>query len=668
MSYRSVYDWGLAIVLMGLEVASLRAEDIVPFRVTGVDGYATLRYLGDGSTTREGTTAGSRQQQGDMRAEIFLNGHGFVYHPNFLTLDVGGGPILSRQSFSGESGADSNTATQYNLTMRATLLKDKPFRGSLYFDHLNPTQSIAPGQIMTQENRRYGGEFSLLSPVTPVPLNFAYSHAESKGRGSDRVVDDNTEQFRVRADFSLGARGTTQVQYQALRQASITGASLLPILASRNDSEGLTVDTRLQLGGERAFDLTQLLAINHRHYEAGALRVPDQSDWRLMLDMRHKTNQQLQEFVTVDGSSNHQGDFNSNQRSLAGGLNYRPKSGLQLASVIRGTVGDTDRFSNRTRGANGSVNYQEDLWQGTLQSAYSMAVDWRSQQASSSTVPVLGESVQLSGTQFVALTNEHITTGSVMVSNAMRTQVFVENVDYVLTAVGTRVRVQRLVGGLILDGEQVLVDYQYDVGGTYTYRQVDQSFSLGWAYGRYFNISFRYLNSQPELLSGLSTFPLNPVSSTVWGVRGELPVLNVGWSVGAGVEMEDRRETIAPFRRISSDAYLQNDELIGGFGNLRFGVRRTLVNYGVPTQNVDLSGYDLRYGGRPALGWNLTATANYERDVGGLLPRKHFDAALNAQWRERKLSMTISLMRAREFQGAVERARSLLQWFLRRDL
>lgn len=654
-------------MLLGLVSKGVWAEEIAPFRITGTDGYATLRYLQDdyGAATGDGMSSNSQQQQRDLRMDVFLNGHGYVYHPNFLSLDVGGGPILQRQQYAANAGSAAYTGKQYNLSVKASFLKDKPYRGSLFYDHLNPTQSVAPGQVITQENQRYGGDFSLLAPISPVPLNFSFSHGESNGKGADRVVNDNTDQYSLRLSRSFGALGNTQLQYQSQRQSSLSGSSLLPIQASRNNSDGLNVDSRFQLRSN--LDLTQLFSMNRRTYVSGALHVPAQSDMRVMLDLRHRYSTDLQEYLTVNSSRNHQGSVDSTQQSVGGGLYFRPDPGLELTAGARGETSQTDSFTSQTRSANGSVNYQQALWDGVLQTGYSAAIDWRSQQASSASTPIFGEAVTLTGTQYAALSRNNVTKDSITVTNNTRTQVFAENVDYLLTVVGAETRIQRLLGGGILDGEQVLVDYRYDVGGTYAYRQVDQNVSVGWSYGRYLSFSLRHLDSKPVLVSGQTIFPFNVVSSTVWGMRAEIPLATLGWSVGGGYEREERQETLAPFQRSSSDAYLQNDDPLPAFANVRLGMRRTRVDYGNASQNVNMTGYDFRYGARPGFGWDVSATANVERDDGGMLPRRRMDAALNAQWRERKLSMTFSFMRTRETQGEVQRTRSLLQWQLRRD-
>ncbi len=648
----------------------LRAQEIAPLRIGDVDGYASMTYLRDISASDGAGAAngGSRVKLSDFRTDLFFNGHGYVYHPNLLTLDIGGGPILQQQQYASEGGDMAYTGSQYNLSLRATLLKDKPYRGSVYFEHLNPTQSIAPGQVITQENQSYGGEFSLLAPVTPVPFNLSFSHSESKGRGADRVLNDNTDQFSFRASRSFGVFGSTQLQYQALRQTSVSGSSLLPIQASHNESQGLTIDSRLQLGAAHDTDLTQLFSMNHRSYQEGAVAVPDQSDARLMLDLRHRFSPRLQEFITLDASRNDQGDLHAVHKLVGGGIYYRPQPGLEISSGARGDDSNTDLYSARSRSLSGAVNYQLPLAGGVLNAGYSALADWRTQEARSLTTPVTGEVLLLTGLQYIALGHKYPAAGSIVVSNATRTQVFTQNIDYLLTVVGAETRVQRLVGGAILDGERVLIDYAYDVGGSFTYRQIDQSASLGWGMGRYLNLSLRYLDSRPSLLSGDPLFPFNTISSMVWGARSEVPIANLGWSVGAGYERENRRETLAPFRRMSADAYLQNDELLPLFANLRLGARRTTVDYGNPAQNVDLNGYSVLLGSRPMQGWNASAAANYERDQGGLLPRKRIDGALNAQWRERKLTMTFSLVHTRETQSEVQRVRSLMQFMLRRDI
>lgn len=661
----------LAVALAALAAGAPGAQEIKPWHLDFANGYVGMRSLREGTLTDGGGGAGggvSRQRQSDLRTEVYVNGQGYIYHPNLLSLDIGAGVLAQRQRFSGDSGNADLGGSQYNLSLKGAVLKDKPVRGTFYFEHLNPAQSALPGQVMTQQNQRYGGDLSVLAPVSPVPLTLRYGHTSARGRGTDRVLDDSADQLALEAARSFGPLGDTRLSWQAARQASTSGSSLLPLQTARGSSASFGIDTRLHLGAARAFDLTEVLALNQRRYESAAGAVPDQRDARLLLDLRHRTSRILQEYLAFDGSSNRQGEIDAARRVLSGGVYYRPAAGAEASVGVRDDRSVTRQVASQARGVQASANLQQPLGPGMLQASYGVLVEQRAQQAAAATVPVLGETVLLTGIELVALARGHVVPGSVTVANAARSQVFIENIDYRLDVVGTQTRIQRVVGGAILDGERVLLDYAYQSGGTFAYRQFENNLALGWSAGRRLDVSVRVLEQRPTLTEGEPTFPLNHVRSVQWGARSEVPLADTGWAAGGSIEREVRRETLLPLRRTTLDAWVQNDEPLPGFGNLRAGTRRTRIDYGLPGQNVDLVGYDVRYGGRPAPGWNFSATASRERDGGGSLPRSRLDAAFDAQWRERKLTLSISLHRTEESQGPTQRGRTLLMLNLRREL
>ena len=183
--------------------------------------------------------------------------------------------------------------------------------------------------------------------------------------------------------------------------------------------------------------------------------------------------------------------------------------------------------------------------------------------------------------------------GSVPVTNQSQTQTFIENVDYLLIVVGAETSLQRLASGSILDGEVVLVDYTYDIGGTYAYAQLDQTLNLNWNIARNIDAYFRWYDSSPEITSGVSTFPLNTVQDVLLGMRAEVP-FNLGFSVGGSYELEDRDETISPFQRGAGDLFLQTTEPLFGMMNMRLTGRLSRIDYEFSDQDVDLTGYELR--------------------------------------------------------------------------
>jgi hypothetical protein len=657
------------VAVLGWAAMACHAEDVAPFRLTGVEGYATTRFLRDEIVTSQpGAGADSRESQSDLRGELFVMTHSYVYHPNFLSLDIGGGPILQRQDFAIDSSDTQSSGALYNFTGRATFLREKPYRGSVFYDHLNPTLSVAPGQVLTQENTSYGFDFALLAPVTPVPLYVDATRSHFQGRGVDRVIDDQVDRVNLRASRSFGALGSTQLQYQDTRQESLSGSPNLQVQASSASTQGFNADSRFQFGANRQYDLVNLVTLNAQSYALGQGPFPDRRDARFFLDLRARHTDTLQTFADYNYSTSSQGDIASTLNSASAGLSYWPTKDLSATFGLRGENNQTNQFSTHSYGVDGSGRYQRALSLGVAQANYGFRYDHRDQVAVANQTDIIGERVTLVGTTFNALSHQRVIAASVVVNNGTRTQTFVEGFDYTLTVVGLETRVQRVIGGNIVDGQEVLVDYSYDVGGTYAYAQTDQTFNVNWGLSNYVNVYFRYFDSAPHLISGAPSFPLNTVRSSLYGARADIP-LRVPFEpmVGGSFESEDRRETVSPYRREAEDFYIQAEEPLFGTGNFRLSTRRMRVDYASSIQDVNLIGYDFRYWSRHWFGLDVSLDGSYERDTGGPVLRRRVIGSAKAQWRYRKATLTLDLARTRETQGTFERGRTLFQLLGRRD-
>ena len=650
------------------------AQEIAPFKLTGVEGHNTVRYMRDEFVTSQpgaGLTPGarSRQAQSDFREELFVMTHSYVYHPNLLSLDIGGGPILQRGNFANDAESTLSQGALYNFTGRAMLLRDKPYQGSVFFEHLNPTLNVAPGQVITQENTRCGADFSLMAPVTPVPMYIDATRSHFQGRGADRVVDDEIDRVNFRASRSFGALGASQFQYQATQQASMSGSPNLPIQSSQSSNQGLSLDSRLQFGTARQYDLTHLVTLNTQAYTLqGQGPIPERKDGRMFVDLRGRHSKELQSFGFYNYNSSDQGELGSSLHAAAAGLNFTPRPEFMAGVGVHGEENQTRQLATRSRGLDSSLRYQKTLPLGVVQASYGLRYDQREQKAAAAQTSIIGERVTLTGSNYVALGHQHLNAGSLVVSNATRTQTFVEGQDYVLTLVGAETRLQRLIGGAILDAQELLLDYAYDVGGSFAYSQADQTLNLSWSLRSYVNAYYRYLDSEPRLGAGSPTYPLNLVQSGLYGARADVPLrLFTDMTLGGSVERENRRETISPYRRDAKELYVQTDDPFFGAGTLRVSTRRTRVEYEHAAQNVNLQGYDLRYWARLRLGIDLSANVSYENDTGGVLERRRMITAAKAQWRHRKMNLSFDLGRTLETQGEFKRSRALLQFMARRD-
>lgn len=639
------------------------AQEIGLFRLTGMEGHASARYVGDEFATQQ-LEVRSRQELSDLRETVFLMTHSYFYHPNFMTLDLGAGPIFQRGRSSADSGETSSGRTLYDLIARASFLRDKPYRGSVFYEHLNPTLNVAPGSVVTQENTRYGLDFSLLAPA---PVDMGVSRFRAKGSGVDRIVDSVTDQFSLRTSRPIPGFGLTQFRYEFTGQDSMNGSPSLPIQRTRIDRQNYQLDTHLRFGERDKYDLFNLVSFDTQAYDMSHGTMPDRRSGRFLLDFIGRESERLNIFATYGFNSTDQEITSVTSNAASAGLGYAPLKDLLLRQTVRAEDNAGTQLDSRFLGTDSSAQYKRQLGPGVLSGSYSLRYGRRDQRASMPQVNIIGEMLMMAGTTVIPLGQQRVAAGSIVVSNSTRNQVFIEGVDYALSALGLQTRVQRLVGGSILDGQEVLVDYVFDAGGTYASNLKDQTFNVDWAIGSYFGVYFRYLDSAPKLTSGLPTTPLNVVRSTLYGARLDLPLrLPFELAFGGLYQREDVRETIAPYRRRQYEVYAQSEPFFGR-GTIRAAARRVDQDFETSLQDVRLVGYDASVLAQYPLGINVSANATYERDTGSPLARTRMIGTARLQWRYRRMELTMDLTRTRESQDGFQRRRSLVQLFLRRD-
>jgi hypothetical protein len=263
---------------------------------------------------------------------------------------------------------------------------------------------------------------------------------------------------------------------------------------------------------------------------------------------------------------------------------------------------------------------------------------------------------------------------SIKVFNLSRTVLYNFPGDYLIEQIGTRTRLRISISSLITDGEEVLVDYNYDNGGTYASAQLDQSLGFTWTLSPQFNVFARYADSNPRVTSGNPTIPLSQIQTFWYGLRATVP-LSVRYDLvfTGNLDQEDRRDanlsdTNSSYVRTSGEFYMRG-ELPTDFSNdYRVGLRRVRLVADIATQSVDQTSYEMAFGWRTSTGLNLVASALMERDSELLTERDRKSLSVRALWRYRRFFASADLARTRETQELYVRDRTVGRLTLRRDL
>ncbi|MGB2818034.1 MAG: hypothetical protein WBC37_12505 [Burkholderiaceae bacterium] len=679
---------GVAVVLLGViapalaqngtGVRSADVTEIAPFRLTGVEGYVLGGYWNDADKYSGSVGGSSNTTLSNITGKAFLMTHSYVYHPNLLLLDLGAGPVFFRNGYSSDTFSGWSNRTEVDASARATFMRDKPYRGSVYYDRLNDSQAVGPAQSLLTQNTRYGFDAALLSPVTPVPLHVDGYRFYSKGFGTDQVIDENIDEVNFRAERSWGGLGDSTFRYQGILNDSRSGNLGLPIQATTSRTQRADLDTTLAFGESKLASLTNTISYYMIDFTSDQVTLADNSLFRFDLNYRAQPTDLLQtrlryQFDATDqtGQGGPATEFSGRLNAFNAGATWQATPDLALTADALASINRSTAFDSDLSGVNASVNYRHALAVGEIVTNYSTVWFRRDQVAKEPVASIVGERLVLAGLAWYPLRRTQVIAGTVVVRNSTRTQTYVEGLDYILRVIGLTTEIQRLAAGAILDGQEVLVDYSVETGGTFAVTEWDNTIDLAWRYKQAFSVYGRYSDTSPRLTSGTPTAPLNPANEVMVGARADVPFDFFGELMTAGglAEWTDRREVISPATRMLYEAYVESTVPLIARSGLRFGARQQRIEYELtPLQDVTQRTFTLRFWSRFRGGLTVYLDAMSNKDSGSpQVAREYRQASARAQWRIRQLLMSLRFDATKQVQADADHTHTRTQFDVRRD-
>lgn len=112
----------LALIITTMPGSTI-AEEIAAYRLTDTEGSFGIRYRYDGDVTQLAASPQNKSTRSNTEEELHVMTHGYIYHPNFLKIDLGGGILFSQEELETPSGDASQDETLYNLSGRLIFLE-----------------------------------------------------------------------------------------------------------------------------------------------------------------------------------------------------------------------------------------------------------------------------------------------------------------------------------------------------------------------------------------------------------------------------------------------------------------------------------------------------------------------------------------------------------------
>jgi hypothetical protein len=342
----------------------------------------------------------------------------------------------------------------------------------------------------------------------------------------------------------------------------------------------------------------------------------------------------------------------STGRQTRVGVNHAIRQGLSYGGRVGHREVKQTGFSSDQTSANVQAHYQKETRLGTLSLGANIANTRTDQASTADTVQVFDEAVVLVGTVQADLANEFVIPGTVVVRNIDKTQVYVEDFDYRLVVIGSVTRIERLITGNILDGETVLVDYEYQTSGTAKFDTLRPSATMGFNFPRFVSASVRYDRQETEVLSGELSTPINDREVLEFSVLADVPI-GRRWSLAADYRHRNLNEEIAP--SVTDTFSVSANATLWQAARLTLGARLYQVDIENSEEDIDDVQLNLGISARPLSSTSVSYSIAYSSDVGGSLERSSLRHRLYIGWQYRAVMFSLQAELSDESQGTSDR-------------
>jgi hypothetical protein len=650
------------------------SEEIAPFRLTGVEGEIYVRFVNDIYRDKRDGEQTSRREGKFFEAGLDATFNSYIYHPNFFRLDFGGGPVTIRSIYDARSINqtdpihESDQDEYLNFHSKAFILEKKPYPTIVYYDRYYSTSPYAVQDRMVLRNERYGMNFKLRQPLSPVRVEVDLSRINIDGENLLRITDETTDRAAARVSGDLGSNGDGSISYSVTKNTSGSRSQSFDQVENPDDylvkREVRLLDGRTEhlFGQDEWIRLTNSLIYKEQD------DLPELEELRFTPYFYLNHSKNLKSYYRYSYLDRTVEEIDTTSHALDGGFSHLSNDDrLETDVDLHFDKYDSQGINQKFYDAQLNLSYLQPYDEFDIRYTGGWGADYTDRETDDVFVQVRGETHTVENVlDEFDLNNTNVDEATVIIQDDNGNPYFVET-DYVLITIGDVTTVRWVTDRLPDIGVgyplNLLVSYSYNAGGTFSYTSLRQLYGIELMRGNILRLYARYQDINRNLKSGDPFIPLNSQDTTTTGIQVDYPLAN-SWTLGGKAEHVRHDADVGSFRRNSAGVYLQIPKIIKG--NLRLFTDWLYVDNLESVEDVDLFRYGLRYQSRL---WNRTTlTADYmdEDDTGGTLDKHRTRAKIRLGWSYRQLTLAAEARYSENELGPSENKRSTIDILLSR--
>ncbi len=523
----------------------VRALDITSVR-RRLEFTARARDQEQTSKTGAGDT---KTKERLFEENVRIETEGSVYHPNFMEFTLAGLFGLLQEDFESDFDGQRRTSGDdgdvLEFDFEGHFLKKKPYPGMVYARRHRTLEPRPFLSSMETTTTNYGFAWQYVDAKTPTSLQFDSTTVELNPL-DDREEEGRQENSSLRFDTSYVFSEYNVLSFTYDRRS----VSEQPF-DLEYDSDELTLKHKLDFGERHKHRLDSELQYFNQQGTFDIRRTR----WRETLRLTHtetlKSWYQLEVLDRTQGSLSGVPPIKEISYLASGTLEHQLYESLVSQLYLFGQLQDYEDGLTITRwGVQPSLDYRKKNPWGVLLANYQFRVQTEEREGASRSFEITDERATFQDPEPVVLSNTNVVVSSIFITAEDRQTLYRSGEDYRVRTVGDRVEIERVPTGRILDGQTVLIDYVWELGGDLTLDTVNHNFGIrqDFAFGLspYYRLRNQDQEITPEDATGVQA---EDITAHTYGTeyrRGPIRLL---------AEFEDHESTISPFEatRLSAD-------------------------------------------------------------------------------------------------------------------
>ncbi|MBL4901228.1 MAG: hypothetical protein JKY62_01080 [Desulfocapsa sp.] len=458
----------------------------------------TYKYKNETRTNR-GTTVKDTYHK--FKERIGFKTDGWLYHPALMQYTLIIEPEWSQAKEKMEPGEEAGVdsfSPDYFVT--ATFLDPKPYTFDIFASRQDmPVWAAFAGNTESIVDS-YGTTVRL--KYETLPTTFGYSHIETDQTGfytSQSSRDDLHLSSRHETGKSETSLSSTYSDDMRNTQGSTT--QIKTFNNNLLNTYHITEDNRVNLSSTLTYR-TQ----DTGNFDTQTLYLREHLNWW------HRDN--LQSNYSFSHNRLQSGESDSDKTAIEARLTHLFYENLTT------NIGSSAYLYNYSGGKENAVDsfldftYRRPFSWGTLDLTASWGYEYTDRSGFTNPfVLVTDEAHTLSLTEETYLDNYNVDIDTIIVSNALGTIVYIENIDYSVDVINDFTRISRLPFGSIQNGQTVMINYRYLRDGEYDDTLFTETYGMSFNLWYDWYFSYNYLRANQSIISGQA--PLKQIDDTI---------------------------------------------------------------------------------------------------------------------------------------------------------